>query len=96
MEDTRLVEGIVIDKDFSHPQVRRLVAVGRQLGGLVGRRLGSVLSPRFPCLHCQTDSLILQAAKKSQIISINGLSSCLCTDAQGAKGRQDCHSHLPF
>lgn len=22
MEDTRLVEGIVIDKDFSHPQVR--------------------------------------------------------------------------
>jgi hypothetical protein len=27
MEDTRLVEGIVIDKDFSHPQVRTDVSV---------------------------------------------------------------------
>ncbi len=25
MEDTRLVEGIVIDKDFSHPQVRKVL-----------------------------------------------------------------------
>ncbi len=25
MEDTRLVEGIVIDKEFSHPQVREFL-----------------------------------------------------------------------
>jgi hypothetical protein len=62
MEDTRLVEGIVIDKDFSHPQMPKELKVGMAVG-----------RSAYSCF-----SAVSSAIKGPSVITKTACAACRC------------------